>query len=48
MARECGMKLTRDDALAYLKAIKDVFPDEKGNYNSFLYLMKDYKDKRFG
>lgn len=44
---EGGRKLTEEDALAYLRAVKDVFKDKEENYRYFLELMKDFKDKRF-
>jgi paired amphipathic helix protein Sin3a len=46
MASEGGKKLTENDALAFLKAVKDVFKDEEENYNYFLEIMHDYKEKR--
>jgi paired amphipathic helix protein Sin3a len=46
MASEGGKKLTENDALAFVKAVKDVFKDEEENYNYFLEIMHDYKEKR--
>ncbi|GAU47447.1 hypothetical protein TSUD_135890 [Trifolium subterraneum] len=46
MASEGGKKLTEDDALAFLMAVKDVFKDEEENFNYFLEIMNDYKEKR--
>uniref|UniRef100_A0A0D6QR38 Histone deacetylase interacting domain-containing protein n=1 Tax=Araucaria cunninghamii TaxID=56994 RepID=A0A0D6QR38_ARACU len=39
-------KLTTDDALAYLKAVKDMFKDKKEKYDEFLEVMKDFKAQR--
>lgn len=41
-----GAKLTTDDALAYLKAVKDKFRDDKVKYDEFLEVMKDFKATR--
>ncbi|KAI8527184.1 hypothetical protein RHMOL_Rhmol12G0056200 [Rhododendron molle] len=44
--RMCGAskpKSTTNDALAYLKAIKDIFQDNKQKYDDFLDFMKDFK-----
>lgn len=30
-----GQRLTTDDALAYLKAVKEKFKDDKGKYDEF-------------
>ena len=38
--------LTTDDALSYLKAVKDMFQDKKDKYDTFLALMKDFKAQR--
>ncbi|KAG2317114.1 hypothetical protein Bca4012_068007 [Brassica carinata] len=38
--------LTTDDALSYLKAVKDMFQDKKDKYDTFLSLMKDFKAQR--
>ncbi|CAJ2651227.1 paired amphipathic helix protein Sin3-like 3 [Trifolium pratense] len=46
MASEGGKKLTEDDALAFLKAVKDVFKDEEENFNYFMEIMIDYREKR--
>ena len=40
--------LTTNDALAYLKAVKDIFQDKKEKYDEFLEIMKDFKAQRFG
>ena len=42
-----GQKLTTNDALAYLKAVKDMFHDKKEKYHDFLKVMKDFKAQRF-
>lgn len=41
-----SQKLTTDDALAYLKAVKDMFKDDKEKYDEFLEVMKDFKNQR--
>nr|XP_024382615.1 paired amphipathic helix protein Sin3-like 4 isoform X2 [Physcomitrium patens] len=41
-----GQRLTTDDALAYLKAVKEKFKDDKGKYDEFLEVMKDFKAQR--
>eukprot|EP00850_Spirogloea_muscicola_P025297 SM002688S09848 [mRNA] locus=s2688:3:1598:- [translate_table: standard] len=41
-----GSRLTTDDALAYLKAVKEKFKDDKDKYNEFLEVMKDFKAQR--
>ena len=40
-------KLTTSDALAYLKAVKDIFQDNREKYDDFLEVMKDFKAQRF-
>ncbi|KAF8390325.1 hypothetical protein HHK36_024850 [Tetracentron sinense] len=39
-------KLTTNDALAYLKAVKDMFQDNREKYEEFLEVMKDFKAQR--
>ncbi|KAK1326557.1 Paired amphipathic helix protein Sin3-like 3 [Acorus calamus] len=39
-------RLTTNDALAYLKAVKDMFQDQKDKYDEFLEVMKDFKAQR--
>ncbi|CAM6112569.1 unnamed protein product [Calypogeia fissa] len=41
-----AQRLTTDDALAYLKAVKDMFKDDKDKYDEFLEVMKDFKAQR--
>ncbi|KAH1239232.1 Paired amphipathic helix protein Sin3-like 3 [Glycine max] len=41
-----AQKLTTDDALAYLKAVKDMFQDKREKYDDFLEVMKDFKAQR--
>ncbi|XP_012092008.1 paired amphipathic helix protein Sin3-like 4 isoform X2 [Jatropha curcas] len=41
-----GQKLTTNDALAYLKAVKDIFQDKREKYDDFLEVMKDFKAQR--
>ncbi|KAJ6838537.1 paired amphipathic helix protein Sin3-like 4 [Iris pallida] len=38
--------LTTNDALQYLKAVKDIFQDKKEKYDQFLEVMKDFKSQR--
>ncbi|BBN12432.1 hypothetical protein MPTK1_5g20010 [Marchantia polymorpha subsp. ruderalis] len=38
--------LTTDDAPAFLKAVKDVFKDEKDKYDEFVEAVKDFKAQR--
>lgn len=40
-------KLTTNDALTYLKAVKDIFHDKREQYDEFLEVMKDFKAQRF-
>ncbi|XP_057529106.1 paired amphipathic helix protein Sin3-like 3 isoform X2 [Amaranthus tricolor] len=39
-------RLTTNDALAYLKAVKEMFQDKKEKYEEFLEVMKDFKAQR--
>uniref|UniRef100_A0A2P2MR82 Paired amphipathic helix protein Sin3-like 4 isoform X2 n=1 Tax=Rhizophora mucronata TaxID=61149 RepID=A0A2P2MR82_RHIMU len=39
-------RLTTNDALAYLKAVKDIFQDKREKYDEFLEVMKDFKAQR--
>ncbi|XP_074274665.1 paired amphipathic helix protein Sin3-like 4 [Silene latifolia] len=39
-------RLTTNDALAFLKVVKDTFPDKMEIYEEFLQIMKDFKQKR--
>ena len=39
-------RLTEDDALYYLREVKERFWDNREVYESFLDLMKDFKSKR--
>ncbi|KAL8528277.1 hypothetical protein ACS0TY_005906 [Phlomoides rotata] len=41
-----GPKLTTNDALSYLKDVKDMFQDQKEKYDRFLDVMKDFKAQR--
>ncbi|KAL1218756.1 Paired amphipathic helix protein Sin3-like 5 [Cardamine amara subsp. amara] len=38
--------LTTNDALTYLKSVKDMFQDEKEKYDTFLQVMKDFKAQK--
>jgi hypothetical protein len=42
-----GVKLTTNDALDYLKKVKEIFQDQKGKYDEFLEVMKDFKSQRY-
>ncbi|KAK9707311.1 hypothetical protein RND81_07G188400 [Saponaria officinalis] len=39
-------RLTTNDALAYLKAVKEMFSEKKEKYDEFLEVMKDFKAQR--
>ncbi|KAL5552983.1 hypothetical protein UlMin_040384 [Ulmus minor] len=41
-----AQKLTTNDALQYLKAVKDIFQDKREKYEDFLEVMKDFKAQR--
>lgn len=41
-----GQKLTTDDALQYLKEVKEMFQDQRDKYDHFLEVMKDFKAQR--
>lgn len=41
-----GQKLTTDDALQYLKEVKEMFQDQREKYDYFLEVMKDFKAQR--
>lgn len=41
-----SQKLTTDDALTYLKDVKDMFQDQREKYDMFLEVMKDFKAQR--
>lgn len=40
-------KLTTNDALTYLKQVKDMFHDQREKYDNFLDVMKDFKAQRY-
>ena len=46
MGGSSTQKLTTNDALAYLKAVKDIFQDKREKYEEFLDVMKDFKAQR--
>ncbi|GFY88375.1 SIN3-like 3 [Actinidia rufa] len=46
MGGSSTQKLTTNDALAYLKAVKDIFQDNREKYEEFLDVMKDFKAQR--
>jgi len=39
-------KLTTDDALTYLKEVKEMFQDQRDKYDMFLEVMKDFKAQK--
>ncbi|KAJ7970915.1 Paired amphipathic helix SIN3-like protein [Quillaja saponaria] len=41
-----SQKLTTNDALTYLKEVKDMFQDQREKYEMFLEVMKDFKAQR--
>ncbi|KAL2519477.1 Paired amphipathic helix protein Sin3-like 4 [Abeliophyllum distichum] len=41
-----AQRLTTNDALTYLKAVKDIFKDKRDKYDDFLEVMKDFKSQR--
>lgn len=41
-----AQKLTTNDALSYLKDVKDMFQDQREKYDRFLDVMKDFKAQR--
>ncbi|KAK9925188.1 hypothetical protein M0R45_033520 [Rubus argutus] len=41
-----SQKLTTNDALTYLKEVKDMFQDQREKYDMFLEVMKDFKAQR--
>ena len=41
-----SQKLTTNDALSYLKEVKDMFQDQREKYDMFLEVMKDFKAQR--
>ncbi|XP_027075364.2 paired amphipathic helix protein Sin3-like 2 isoform X2 [Coffea arabica] len=41
-----SQKLTTNDALTYLKEVKDMFQDQREKYDMFLDVMKDFKAQR--
>ncbi|XAR64997.1 hypothetical protein NMG60_11008924 [Bertholletia excelsa] len=41
-----SQKLTTNDALQYLKSVKDMFQDKREKYDEFLEVMKDFKAQR--
>ncbi|KAL8471473.1 hypothetical protein ACS0TY_028934 [Phlomoides rotata] len=46
VAASTSQKLTTNDALSYLKQVKDMFQDQREKYDSFLDVMKDFKAQR--
>ena len=40
-------RLTTYDALSYLKAVKEMFSENKEKYDEFLEVMKHFKAQRF-
>ncbi|KAL3511225.1 hypothetical protein ACH5RR_030626 [Cinchona calisaya] len=46
MGGSSAQKLTTNDALVYLKEVKDIFQNRRDKYNEFLEVMKDFKGQR--
>lgn len=46
MGSGSAQKLTTNDALTYLKEVKDIFEHDKEKYDDFLEVMKDFKAQR--
>ncbi|GFZ00525.1 SIN3-like 4 [Actinidia rufa] len=46
MGGESSQRLTTNDALAYLKAVKNSFQDKQEKYDEFLKVMKDFKGSK--
>ncbi|CAA0829989.1 Paired amphipathic helix protein Sin3-like 2 [Striga hermonthica] len=46
VAAASTQKLTTNDALTYLKEVKDMFQDQREKYDKFLDVMKDFKAQR--
>lgn len=42
-----AQNLTTNDALTYLKEVKDMFHDQREKYDMFLDVMKDFKAQRY-
>ncbi|KAI7985088.1 Paired amphipathic helix protein Sin3-like 2 [Camellia lanceoleosa] len=42
-----AQKLTTNDALTYLKEVKEMFQDQRDKYDMFLGVMKDFKAQRY-
>lgn len=45
-AAMAAQRLTTNDALSYLKEVKEMFQDQKDKYDKFLDVMKDFKAQR--
>lgn len=45
-AGPAAQRLTTNDALSYLKEVKDMFHDQRDKYDTFLDVMKDFKAQR--
>ena len=43
-----GRNLTTNDALSYLRDVKQMFSHDKHVYDTFLEIMKDFKAQRYG
>ncbi|KAK4715701.1 hypothetical protein R3W88_014039 [Solanum pinnatisectum] len=46
MGGSSANKLTTNDALSYLKSVKEIFQDRRDKYDEFLDVMKDFKSQR--
>lgn len=44
--RIASQKLTTDDALSYLREVKEIFQDQREKYDRFLEVMKEFKAQR--
>lgn len=40
-------KATKDDAYAYLRAVKDAFPNDRDKYDDFISIMNNFKARRY-
>ncbi|CAA0380964.1 unnamed protein product [Arabidopsis thaliana] len=45
-SRRVSQKLTTNDALSYLREVKEMFQDQREKYDRFLEVMKDFKAQR--
>ncbi|OIT37975.1 PREDICTED: paired amphipathic helix protein Sin3-like 2 [Nicotiana attenuata] len=45
-ASNCAQKVSINDALSYIKEVKDTFQDEREKYDMFIAVTNDYKNQR--